>query len=174
MRIVLLIFMWTFYYASQGQNSDLTGYCGESKSHVFVYGGILFEPFNEFSNRPDTILCDAYKEEFYLNGLKLHKELFISLQLSSQHLSNDSITFFNRSSSKRGYGTYEYHYNKGSDCANKIIYKVDTKLPIFLNGIELDESGQVDRLSEIEPDNIVAIIRKSGFYKRGKIEITTK
>lgn len=174
MRIVLLIFMWAFCYASQGQNSDLTGHCGESKSHVFVYGGILFEPYNESSNMPDSVLCNAYEEEFYLNGLRIDKEFFINLQLSSQHISKDSTTFLNRRSSKSGYGTYEYYYDRGSDCANKIIFRVDIKLPIFLNGIELDVSEQKDKLSEVEPDSIITIIRKSGFYKREKIEITTK
>lgn len=167
--------MWTLCYVSQGQNSDLTSHCGESKSYVFIYGGILFQPFNESSNMPDSILCNAYEEEFYLNGLRINKEFFINLQLSSQYLSNDSTTFFNRGNSKRGYGTYEYYYDKGSDCVNKIIFRIDTKLPIFLNGIELDESEQKNRLSEIKLDNIISIIREpSCFYKKGKVEITTK
>lgn len=174
MRIVLLIFMWTFCYVSHAQNRNLTGRCGESKSHVFVYVGILFVPFNESSNMPDFILCNAYEEEFYLNGLGIDKKLFINLQLSSQHLSNDSTTFFNRSSTKRGYGTYEYCYYNGNDCANKIIFRVDTKIPIFLNGLELDVSEQKDKLNEVEPDKIIAIIRKSSFNKREKIEITTR
>lgn len=174
MRIILLIFTWTFCYVSQGQNSDLIDHCGEFKSHVFVYGGILFEPFNESSNISDSILCNAYGEEFYLNGLRIDKESFINLQLSSQNLSNDSTTFFNRSSSKRGYGTYEYYYEKGINCADKIIFRVNTKLPIFLNGKELDETEQKVKLSVVEPDNIIAIIRKYSFYKTGRIEITTK
>jgi hypothetical protein len=141
---------------------------------MYYFGGLFFNPLNESSNVPDSVLCNTYEEEFYLNGLKIGKGFFITLQLSSQHLSNDSTTFFNRSSSKSGYGIYEYHYDQENDCANKIIFRVDTKLPIFLNGIALDESEQKDRLSEVKPDNIIAIIRKSCFFRKGKIEIITK
>lgn len=174
MRIILLIFTWAFCYVSQAQNSDLIDCCGEDKSHVFVYGGIVFEPFNESSNISDAALCSAYEEEFYLNGLRIDKASFINLQLLSQHLSNDSTTLFNRKKSKRGYGTYEYSYETGIDCANKIIFRVATKLPISLNGKELSAAEQKDKLSLIEPDSIIAIIRKPGFYKTGKIEITIK
>lgn len=177
MRIVFIIFMWTFCNVSQGQVRNLTSCRDTSISqHVIVLGGvgIVFKPFNELSNKPNSVLCDAYEEEFYLNDLRIDKEIFINLKLSSQQLSNDNTNIFNRSPNRRGYGTYKYIYNIDSDCASKIIFRVDTKIPIFLNGIKLDILEQKEKLSLIEPDNIITIIRKYSFYKIGKIEITTK
>ncbi len=176
MRLLLLIFISIFFYTSQAQNSHLNDFCGDFKAYTFVYGGvrILFEPLNTSSNVSDSVLCDTYEEEFYLNGLRIDKRLFINLQLLPRHLSNDSTTFFNRRSSKSGHGIYEYNYDRDNDCANKIIFRVDTKLPIFLNGIQLDSSEQKDKLSKVKPDNIITVIRKTGFYKRGRIEIQTK
>ena len=157
------------------QNKDFTVIpCGEQKTLVFIYGGIVFEPLNESLNVSDSVLINIRKEEFYLNGLKIDKCLFISLHLSSRDLSNNNTTFFNRKSCRKGHGIYEYYYNKDNDYENKIIFRINTKLPIFLNGIELEVAKQKDILSKIEPNNIISVIHKKVFLKRGRIEIITK
>ena len=178
MRVLLLkviIILMPVISFCQNEQHNLKICSSRNPVLIYIYGGLVFEPLNESSNVLNPVLCNAYEEEFYLNGLQINKEEFNKLNLSDRDLSNDSTTFFIRRSSKRGYGTYEYNDDKENYCANKMIYRIDTKLSIFLNGIELDKSEQKDRLSKVKSDNITAfIIRKTTFYKKGKIEITTK
>ena len=76
MRLLLIVQGFAIILTAQGQNSDLTGLCGKFESYVISYGGILFEPLNEYLNMPDSDLCNTYKEEFYLNVLKISKKHF--------------------------------------------------------------------------------------------------
>jgi hypothetical protein len=157
---------------SKAQSRNNSGPCGEAISVVLVYGGILFEPLNEVSNKRDRILCKEYSELFYLNGLQLNKDQFINLALTSCYLSNDSTFFLKRGSSKRGYGTYEYELNEF--CVNHIIYRANVKLPIILNGNELSADKQEETLSTIPPSEILSIERKGSFLGRTKIYIETR
>lgn len=136
-------------------------------SIVLVYGGIFFEPLNKYSNKSDSIKCKDQEEEYYLNGLQINKEQFMKLNLSHKDLSNDSTTIFNRRS-KLGYGTYEYHFQKGRDCSNKITYRMEVKLPFFVNGKEINQESQNQKLSGIE---ILTIERKNSFFGTDEIHI---
>lgn len=138
-------------------------------SIVLVYGGILFEPLNKYSNKSDSIKCKDQEEEYYLNGLQINKEQFMKLNLSHKDLSNDSTTVFNRRS-KVGYGTYEYHFQKGWDCSNRITYRMEVKLPFFVNGKEISQKSQSQKLSGIE---ILTIERKNSFLGADEIHIKT-
>ena len=101
----------------------------------------------------------------------MNKEQFLNLDLTSDYLINDSTAFFKRSSSKRGYGTYEYKFKES--CASEILYQVKVKLPVVLNGDELSVNKQEEILSKIPASEIVSIKRKSSFFGRGKIYIET-
>ncbi len=143
-------------------------------THEWYVNNIFFKPLNENANKPIINLCNIYKEKFYLNGLQLDNEQFINLRLLPRHLSNDSTTAFTHRSSKQGYGTYEYRYEKGEGCAYEIIYKIKTKLPIILNGIELSMDKQEATLSKIVTAEILSIERKNSLFGYGEIRITTK
>ena len=141
---------------------------------VRYYNGIFFEPLNEASNKSDTVLCSTYNETFYLNGIQLDKDEFVSLRLSSEYLSNDSTNVFNRGGSKQGYGTYEYSYKKGGGCAFQIVYRAEVKLPMFLNGVKLTRDEQEAILDKITLAEILSIERKRSLFGGGEIYIKTK
>ncbi len=136
-------------------------------THIYYLHGLFFEPLNKTSNKPDSILCDLYDGEYYLNGLQINKEQFMKLNLSHKDLSNDSTTIFNRRS-KVGYGTYEYHFQKGRDCSNKITYRMEVKLPFFWNGKEINQESLSQKLSVIE---ILTLERENCFFGADEIHI---
>ena len=98
MKIVLIIVSLALSLNLQGQNENGNNkrICIGNVTLLYFYDGIFFEPVNESSNLPDTVLCNTYVEEFYLNGLKISRESFLNLRLSSKHLRNDSTTFFSK------------------------------------------------------------------------------
>ena len=174
MRKIILLALCFVYTSIEAQGDNQVWVCGDDISFVLLYGGVQFRPANEASNKSDTVLCDIYIEQFYLNDLQLNKQQFIGLNLASPYLRNDSTTIFNRGSSKRGYGTYEYKYDGRASCANKIDYIVSVKLPIFLNGVELKTNEQETELAKITPPEILSVERKSSLFGGGEIYIKTK
>lgn len=136
-------------------------------THLFYLNGIFFEPINKLSNQADSIGCKNQEEEFYLNGLRINKGQFMKLNLTHKDLRNDSTSFFSRRDNKLGYGTYEYHFAEGQVCSNKIIYRMEVKLPFFLNGKEVNQ----EVLTNIESFEIK---RESCFLCVDEIHIQTK
>lgn len=167
-KVIIISLVTLIYYSSNAQNDHVRGPCGEIKSIILVQGGILFEPIEENQNPPDSILCSSYEEEFYLNGIQINKDQFSILNLSHKDLTSDSTTFFSRRSSKVGYGTYQYHYKNGKICSDKITYHVEVKLPIFLDGIEVNKISGTGNFSGI---NVLVIRRQKGLFNADEIYI---
>lgn len=164
--LLLNIVLW-------GQNQNFRINADRDQNLFYFFDGLWFQPANEWSNNPDFVLCDDYTEEFYLNGLKLDKESFVSLRLSPHELSNDRTTAFSRGSSKQGYGLYEYAYYEGETCA-RVIYRVNVRLPIFLNEIELSTIEKQSVMSKIILSEILSIEKKRFMFFWKRIYIETK
>jgi hypothetical protein len=157
-----------------GQEQNVRICTDENKRILYLSHGLWFNPANDESTKSMPALCNDYIDEFYLNGLKLDEKTFISLQLSPHYLSNDNTTVFNRGSRKQGYGVYEYVYTKSTNCSDKIIFKVNVKLPIFLNGIELNTIENPSGINKIIPSEILSIERKCNLFGVTRIYIKTK
>ena len=171
LKFIFTIITITLSLNLQGQNENGNNkrICIGNVTLLYFYDGIFFEPVNESSNLPDSVLCNTYVVEFYLNGLKISKESFLNLKLSSKHLRNDSITSKRKHS---GYGTYEYHFGQNSKCADKIIFRVETKLPIYLNGENFANPDSI--LRQLNPGDVISVERKVKFLGKSRIEIKTK
>jgi len=173
MKFVVTIMVIFFICASgKAQVNNFRG--PDIISYAYLFGGVRFNPVNEPSNKSDSVLCDDYSEEFSLNGLMLDKVTFTNLRLSTKYLRNDSTTFFNREYSKRGYGRYQFYYEGEDNCVNRIVFDLEVKLTIILNGRELSVSEQKVILSKINSNEILSIERRSTLFGAGEIYIQTK
>jgi len=160
--IVILIVFFGIHVNAQNKNLR-----GVKPSSYFSYavGEIIFFPYSEFENRPDSVLdfCETFARLYFLNGLQLSEETFCNIGLKSK----DVI---------KGEGKYSFNYQEGdtSKCIKNAKMSVTSILPILLNGIELGKSDHVPKISQINSNDIVTVIRKSSLFRKTKIEIITK
>ena len=168
MKLVLLTILIFTCFHGNAQSSSQVGPCAEVKSYLHFYEGIRFKPFNDASNKPNSVLCNVHDEKFYLNGFQLNKEQFNYLELSTKDLTNDSTTILTRGSAKRGYGTFQYKFGNDRSCANEIVFRMKVKLPIFLNGEEFNIESKRKEMSGID---IKTIKRKNRFFSADEIHI---
>lgn len=150
------------------QTLHLPGMNQPKFGYAWFFHGILFEPINGQSNA--DLHCSNTQEEFIINGFKLSSSQLASLNLKDRELSNHEHSLFRRSTSIVGHGYYEYKLPPTDTCSEKITGRLAVDLPIFVDGVRIADSVDINDGSR---DNLVikSIKREKVFLGVDKILI---
>lgn len=174
MKYIILIILITVTFSGKAQSDFQEGPDGYVSSYMLFYGGVRFKPMDYRSNKPDTVLCRTFEENFYINGIQLNKEQFLQLGLSTKNLANHSINIFGSGNSRYGFGKYTYIFHDMKDCVCRVDYQLEVNIPIILNNSKLNKDRQVEILSKIGPSEILSVKRNKFLFGKGNIHIVTK
>lgn len=159
---------------SFGQGKSTRGPCVTGIQYVCFFSGHTFFPKTPKYNVPTPEGCKEKSKEIRLNGLEVSFHQLYDLRIKTWELENDSTSFFSRLdgsiSSKEGKGYYTYVYEGDSTCPSQVIYTLDTKIDLYLNGKKIERESQWDVFHSIEPCSFT-VTRQYAFWGPGAIFI---
>jgi len=127
--------------------------------------GLFFLPLDSDTKRLDSSVdfCPDYTRLYFLDGLELSEEMF--------ELEN----LFKGVTKEERWYTFKFRDSDTTKCVEVLRFFLTVKVPVVLNGLEL-ESFETERvLAEIRPEQIVSVKkRKTWILGSTFLEIVTK
>jgi hypothetical protein len=170
-KLVLLIVIYLLLSNADAQQQEgLSMVCTKPGKQVWIMGGLnyVFAPEDETQNSRLDSSCQAddFVWVYFLNDMPISVNKLMQLDLSAHHLSNDETRLFNRQQGE-GYGTYAYIFKSRTACPDSMICRVETDLPIYVNGQLLDSKH--NSLQALAPEKIVSIKSKYMLFRGRRI-----
>ena len=161
--ITTLIFSLTIFLQLNAQNNQ--GPCGLNIQHIFVMNGLVFVPENHQCNKPckDVNFCENYETKYYIDGFEIPEDFLLDLHLKQKDVIDDKTCY-----------RYEYYKNDTINCVITLNLFISLKIPIVLNGVELELENRSLILMKINADKIIKIKKKRSIFGKTIIEITTR
>jgi hypothetical protein len=166
-----IILLSTFCFGQESQKSETNNVKGTYT--VWFMDGMWFEPAIKDDSETGTKLCDGYSSTFYLNNIRLSLAQLLALNLKAKHLSNHRSNVLRPQAVHKGCGTYEYKYLDTASCVGNIVFTVNTKLPIYVNGVRYADETDIKHLNIENPDDIKSIKRKWRLFSGYVLRIET-
>ncbi len=141
--------------------------CGTNlaTTYFYVFNNYFLFPAFERDNIDDSLIvfCSGAKKYYYLEGIELSENTFLNLKFKQLEIIKENS----------GYN-YLFQNNDTTNCISSVRFFISTTVPIYLNGVKLNESDKTTKLKElIREEKIKVQIRRPLFSRKRYIMISS-